>query len=1080
MHRKRKFVYGLVVLVFGIILLSGGGGAFGATPGNVDGAGDVVDLKDVIMSLQVDVGLAPAGVTTGGDANGDGRIGLAEAVYGLQVVAKIREAVTSWYKDADGDGYSDGTQITSAVRPDDTYYTETELIVTSGDTNDDNPNIFPVGAPTEFARILTGIEESGAQWTAEPNPVSVLPREDRIRKLGAIIPSDVGSRAKRTFAMRETLPASFDWRNNNGNFVTPVKDQGYCGSCWAFATTAALESQVLITSGQSIPDLSEQIVLSCSEAGSCNGGYIDTASDFLRDTGTNLETCYPYTETDGNCNNACTNWRNSTSRTDSWYEVAHTVADMKSAVYNSGPVVTTMAVYSDFYSYRQGVYSYTSGYLDGYHAIVIVGWDDSQSCFIVKNSWGTWWGDSGYFRIAYSEVTGNSQFGYWTIAYTKNAPCTYAISPVSDWVSASGGSGSVSVTAGTDCSWTAASNAGWITVTSGSAGSGNGTVTYSAVQNTTASSRTGTLTIAGKTFTLTQAGSCIYSISPSDNSFSGAGGSGSVNVTALAGCAWTASSNAVWLTVTPGSGGSGNGTVTYSVAQNTGSSRIGTLTVAGKTFTVTQSANCIYTIAPADSSVSSSGGSGSVNVTAGSGCAWTAVSNAAWISISSDSGGTGNGIVTYTAAQNTGTDSRTGTLTIGGQAHTVTQSGDCTYTISQTTTVPANGGTGTVSITASAGCQWTVASGSEWLTITSDASGTGNGTVSYSVAANTGGVRSGFLSIAGKAFSLITQLGFCSYTISPTGNSVPASGGTGIVDVSSQSGCNMTASSNATWITITAITGSSVSYSVAANTDTVSRTGTLTIAGKTFTVTQSADEFDTYTNSLGMTFNLIPAGTFVMGSPANELGRDVNETQHQVTLSKSYYMMTTEVTQGQWTAVTGSNPSSFNDCGDDCPVNRVSWNDIQTFITQMNQRGEGTYRLPTEAEWEYAARAGSTTAFANGEITTTECTPPDSNLDAMGWYCGNADNTIHPVARKQANAWGLYDMHGNVWEWCQDWYDGGDYSPGAVTDPEGPLTGSERILRGGGWNSLTDYCRSADRYVRLPASIYYTNGFRLV
>jgi len=123
-------------------------------------------------------------------------------------------------------------------------------------------------------------------------------------------------------------------------------------------------------------------------------------------------------------------------------------------------------------------------------------------------------------------------------------------------------------------------------------------------------------------------------------------------------------------------------------------------------------------------------------------------------------------------------------------------------------------------------------------------------------------------------------------------------------------------------------------------------------------------------------------------------------------------MQTTEVTQGQWRAVMGSNPAYFQNCGDDCPVEQVSWDDIQTFIAVLNTRGEGIYRLPTEAEWEYAARAGSTAALANGGTTVTDCSY-DQNLDAMGWYCGNAASKTHPVAQKQPNAWGLYDMHGN-------------------------------------------------------------------
>jgi formylglycine-generating enzyme required for sulfatase activity len=188
-------------------------------------------------------------------------------------------------------------------------------------------------------------------------------------------------------------------------------------------------------------------------------------------------------------------------------------------------------------------------------------------------------------------------------------------------------------------------------------------------------------------------------------------------------------------------------------------------------------------------------------------------------------------------------------------------------------------------------------------------------------------------------------------------------------------------------------------------------------------------------------------------------------------------MQTTEVTQGQWKSVMGSNPSSFSNCGDDCPVEEVSWYDVQAFITEMNQRGEGTYALPTEAQWEYAARAGSTTAFANGDITETG-SGYDSNLDAMGWYNYNSGSVTHPVEQKQANAWGLYDMHGNVYEWCQDWY--GSYSSDAVTDPDGPSSGSFRVYRGGSWNYDARYCRSANLDACSPYNGGNCLGFRLV
>ena len=240
----------------------------------------------------------------------------------------------------------------------------------------------------------------------------------------------------------------------------------------------------------------------------------------------------------------------------------------------------------------------------------------------------------------------------------------------------------------------------------------------------------------------------------------------------------------------------------------------------------------------------------------------------------------------------------------------------------------------------------------------------------------------------------------------------------------------------------------------------------------------STESGSSLTNSLGMTFNLIPAGTFTMGSPSDELGREAREAQHQVTLTQSFYMQTTEVTQGQWEAVMGSNPSILPSCGSNCPVQCVSWDDVQTFIASLNSMGEGTYRLPTEAEWEYAARAGSTTAFANGDITEDSC-EYDSNLDAMAWYCYNAD-WPHAVARKQPNAWGLYDMHGNVHEWCQDWY--GDYPSGSVIDPTGPSVGSKRVRRGGGWSTYCDAggCRSAARLRSDPGFSYFDLGFRLL
>jgi formylglycine-generating enzyme required for sulfatase activity len=230
-------------------------------------------------------------------------------------------------------------------------------------------------------------------------------------------------------------------------------------------------------------------------------------------------------------------------------------------------------------------------------------------------------------------------------------------------------------------------------------------------------------------------------------------------------------------------------------------------------------------------------------------------------------------------------------------------------------------------------------------------------------------------------------------------------------------------------------------------------------------------------NSLGMAFVLIPAGVFVMGSPEHEPGRYDDEIQHEVTVTQSFYLQVTPVTQGQWRAVMGTNPSSFQDRGEDCPVEQVSWYETQQFIRMLNGRMEGTYRLPTEAEWEYAARAGSTIAFANGEITSLFC-DHDANLDDTGWYCGNSGWDTHPVGLKTPNTWGLYDMHGNVYEWCQDWY--GSYPTSPLSDPEGPPSGFRKVMRGGSWFSSAKACRLATRLHMSPKSKTAFIGFRVV
>jgi formylglycine-generating enzyme required for sulfatase activity len=221
--------------------------------------------------------------------------------------------------------------------------------------------------------------------------------------------------------------------------------------------------------------------------------------------------------------------------------------------------------------------------------------------------------------------------------------------------------------------------------------------------------------------------------------------------------------------------------------------------------------------------------------------------------------------------------------------------------------------------------------------------------------------------------------------------------------------------------------------------------------------------------SLGLVVRWIPAGRFTMGSPSSEELRYQDEVEHEVLLSRGVFLAEAECTQGQWVAVMGSNPSNFK--GTDRPVEQVSWEEAEEFCRKLTakHRQEGVlpegweWRLPTEAEWEYAARAG-TTGTRHGE------------LDTIAWHGGNSGNETHAVKGKQSNTWGLYDMFGNVWEWCGDWY--GDYPTGSVTDPSGPSSGSNRVSRGGSWINGAGRTRSAERRGGDPGGRFDFLGFR--
>ena len=235
---------------------------------------------------------------------------------------------------------------------------------------------------------------------------------------------------------------------------------------------------------------------------------------------------------------------------------------------------------------------------------------------------------------------------------------------------------------------------------------------------------------------------------------------------------------------------------------------------------------------------------------------------------------------------------------------------------------------------------------------------------------------------------------------------------------------------------------------------------------------------DTWTDPVtGMEFVWVPKGCFQMGSPASEANRDSDEKQHEVCLSNGYWLGKYEVTQGEWEKVMGNNPSHFKSCGDRCPVEKVSWDDVQRFIGKLDSKSGKRFRLPTEAEWEYAARARTTTPFSFGKTIGTDQVNYDGNYPYGNGRKGEYREKTMTVGSLPGNAWGLHEMHGNVWEWVQDWY--GDYPSNAVTDPTGARSGSLRVFRGGSWVIYAQFCRSANRYRNEPGFRRSDLGFRL-
>jgi len=374
---------------------------------------------------------------------------------------------------------------------------------------------------SQIDEINAAIAKAGAGWTAGETPLAFMNMQDRRQHLGLLSHSSEmraqliqENRGAATRAA-QVLPSVCDWRSmNGGNYVTPIKNQAYCGSCWSFAGTAALESAVLISARMPglYLDLSEQTLVSCMGTMGCSGGYLNDAFTFFEQTGTVKESCYGYKAIDEPCSR-CEDWENNTFRARAWQWITYAdygdLSALKSAIYAYGPSMVAFRVFEDFDYYTTGVYSHVWGEYLGDHAVLAVGWDDYDQALIIKNSWGPDWGEDGYFRIAYSELLGDTQFASNAVAMEQvempaNVCLLTAISPRSRTVEASGGAVTIQVQSPDACSWSARTSQSWVTIASGGSGSGAGSVTLTIAANEGRENRTATVFIGSEQFNLVQ------------------------------------------------------------------------------------------------------------------------------------------------------------------------------------------------------------------------------------------------------------------------------------------------------------------------------------------------------------------------------------------------------------------------------------------------------------------------------------------------------------------------------------------------------------------------------------------------
>jgi len=448
-----------------------------------------------------------------------------------------------------------------------------------------------------------------------------------------------------------------------------------------------------------------------------------------------------------------------------------------------------------------------------------------------------------------SDLTANSlPATYVPTTVNVLGTCNFTLSTNATSVVTAGGARSVTITAHPLCSWTVANTNSWITFTPPVTGTGNGAVNFTVAANPTGLIRTGLVSIAGVTYTVTQAAaSCSYSILPITRAHSAGTEGGLISVTAVAGCPWTVSNTNAWVTILPPTSGTGNGDVAYSVAANASSiSRTGVVTIAAQNFTIVQNgSSCVFAIAPVNQTHSFLSVTGTVAVTSPAGCPWTVSNTNAWLAILSSTNGFGNGMVTYAVGYNPDGQGRTGVVTIATLAYTVVQTGNtCPVTLPLTSRSHGEGvETNSFSVNAAA-CAWSVSTSNSWITLLT-VSGSGNGPVNYYLAANpTLSPRTGSIFVAGREFTITQAPASCLYSLSSPNGSHDFGAVNGQVTLTTAgAACNWTVINTNPWVTITSptngTTGQAVDYSLAENPNGLVRTGLVQIAGLAYSIIQT-------------------------------------------------------------------------------------------------------------------------------------------------------------------------------------------------------------------------------------------------